>query len=186
MSEKRLSYDLAEEMLATLEAEFKPSLVASQAARSMQGGGHEAAAATLARVGRAWMRRVRELGEQYPGQTYLNIKAAVAETGDYFFPHVPQRFLEIAYLGAFGLRAAEVLQNNRAALVHRMSGCALYQEIEARCGPEAARLMLCSHFCRAGLYTLYERLGLQVTVAQEATQAQSGHCLFAARPHGSP
>lgn len=182
------SYELDEGMLDQLAAEFGHDKVAERYAEALGGGvagAEEKAAEVFGDLGQAWMERSLELGERHPDRTYEIIRQAAEETGKYFFPHVPQRFVEIAYLGLLPISEVDVLQNNAKALVHRVEQCAVYGSVQKLCGEEVARTMACRHLCGVGLRTLYEKLRLAVDVEQKATTAAAGHCLFAATPRAT-
>lgn len=184
-SQEVLSYDLDEGMLDQLAAEFDYRKLVERYRAALGAGGRDpedVAAEVFGEFGQGWMERSLELGEERPDRTYELIKQAAQETGTYLFPHVAQRFLEIACLGLLPIAEVDIVQNNAKALAHRVEECAVYNAIREQCGEGAARRMGCRHLCLEGLRILYEKLKLKVSVDHKTTMAQDGHCLFVATP----
>lgn len=182
-SQPRLSYDLHEEVLSTLAQEFSPSRVADEFVAALQrsrGGALEKVASQVfGDFGRQWMKRSLELGEQFSDATYETLKQVMEKTGTMRFPLVPQRFVEIAYLGVLSLAAIKVVQNNGQKLAYRLPQCDIYQALAEKAG-EAARLLPCQHACLSALETLFAQLDMPVKIEMEARLTQEGYCQFAA------
>jgi hypothetical protein len=182
-SQPRLSYDLHEEMLSTLAQEFSPFRVADEFVAALQRSGsgdpQQAASQVFGDFGRRWMKRSLELGEQFTDATYEALKRVIDKTGAMRFPLVPQRFVEIAYLGVLSLPAIKVVQNNGERLVYRLPQCDIYQALTEKAG-DAARPLPCQHACLSALETLFAQLDIPVEIEMEARLPQEGYCQFAA------
>ena len=57
------------------------------------------------------------------------------------WPHVPQRFVEIAYLGTQQFPKLSIVLNNQHTLAYRVPKCLLYNTIREKSGVEVANLM---------------------------------------------
>ncbi len=182
-SQPKLSYDLNEEMLGTLAQEFSPARVVGEFAvalqRSGSGESEKAASQVFGDFGKQWMKRTLELGEQFSDATYEKLKQVMEQTGAMRFPLVPQRFVEIAYLGVLSLPAIKVVQNNGEKLIYRLPQCDIYQAITEKAG-DAAHLLPCRHACLSALETLFAQLDMPVKTEIEARMPQEGYCQFAA------
>ena len=181
-----LSHDLSEEMVAKLGQDCAPQpAIAAFAARLA--GRSDAAAVEVAgqevfgAYGARLMRRTLELGEQYTDQTYEILKAAAKKTGYLHFPHVAQRFLEIAYLATQPVSTVDIVENNHYRLVNRMGPyCVLYKGVKESCGDAVAAEMPCRHACLGAMQSLYDALRLDVAVTQEALMSKDEQCRFVA------
>lgn len=182
-----LSHDLNEEMIAKLGQECPPEPVVAAFAAKIKANSAAAAKDVFGAYGSRLMQRALELGEEYPDQTYEVLKAAAKKTGRLYFPHVAQRFLEIAYLATQPIATVDIVENNHYRLVNRMGPfCAVYKTIKQACGDDVAATVPCRHACLSALNGLYEALKLDVAVTQEAEMGKDGQCRFAAsnnRPH---
>jgi hypothetical protein len=97
-----------------------------------------------------------------------------------YFPLVPQRFVEIAYLGVMSFLSLSVVQNNSERLAYKLTTCDIYENIEQRCGSDVASLLPCRYACLSALNTLFQDLNIKVTIDMEATMAKNGYCQFCA------
>jgi len=176
------SFDLDDHMLRLLREEFDPVKLAETLAVSIggkQGGAlEEIGERVFSEYGRELMKRSIKLGEEYPDRTYEVLKEAVQQTGQWFFPLVPQRFLEIAYLATQRFSALPVVENLRRRLVYRIDDCAVFKATGERCGRKAADLMLCSHACLGALNALCQGLNLNASAIMPARMNREGFCEF--------
>ena len=183
MSE-RLSYDLNVDMLNTIEKEFDVKKLVEKFAQDIAGKGKKeiesVAKRTFGEYGKNFMKRTLELGENYTDQTYEILKAAIKKTGSLKFPHVPQRFIEIAYLSIQPFRELNVVENNQYRFIFRIDNCSIFNALKETCG-EVAKQMPCKHACLTALETLYKDLDLKASVGMDASMAEDGHCQFAAK-----
>jgi hypothetical protein len=181
------SFDLNEDMLKLIRDEFDVEVIASKFAEAISGK----AKSEVEKIGKEifedygenWMRKTMQLGEEYSDRTIELIKEAVDSTGTQFllFPHVPQRFLEIAYLSTQEypkFLKLPVILNNKDELAYRVPGCFLFNKIKEKCGDEVAGLMTCQNSCLKALETLSKDLELDVVINMAAATAKDGYCQF--------
>ena len=182
---KTYSFDLNEDMMNLLRQELDPQPVVARFAEAIAGKKAEeidkVAQDVLTGYGERWMKKVLQVGEEYPDRTYEVLKEVIDETGESFFPHVPQRFLEIAYLSIQPLRQLPILENYGQILWYRVPNCSLFQLIKEKCGAEVAGLMSCRYGCLQALATLQQDLDLDVITEMKAATAKDGHCEFSMR-----
>ena len=184
MSE-RLSYDLNVDMLNTIEKEFDVKKLVEKFAHDIAGKGkreiESVAKRTFGEYGENFMKRTLELGEKYTDQTYEILKAAIKKTDSLRFPHVPQRFIEIAYLSIQPFRELNVVENNQYLFIFRIDNCSIFNALKEACGEEVANQMPCKHVCLTASETLYKDLDLKASVGMDTSMAEDGYCQFAAR-----
>ena len=177
------SYDLDEDMLVLLREEFDPSKQVERFAVAIEGKQgrelEEIGARVFSEYGRDWMRRSIQLGEEYPDRTYEVLKGAIEQTGQLFFPLVPQRFVEIAYLSTQQFLALPIVENLSQRLVYRITDCHIFNTIRERCGEKVANLMVCRNACLGALNTLCQELNLDVSSKMDARMTEEGFCQFA-------
>ena len=178
------SFDLSEEILDLLAKELAPESVVEELAKQFSGVKAQERAGIGQRVfdqyGRRWMKRSIELGEEYSDRTYEAMKQVARETGLFAFPHIPQRFFEIAYMGIQPIPFLKIVVNNQQQLQYRLTKCAIYDLVQEKCGPETAAELHCKHACLAAGETLFDRLGMKADFRQVATIPADGRCDFLA------
>ena len=177
------SYNLNEEMIAKVAEEFAPEEVAARLAQVIQEKPREeiaeSARVMFSEFGQRWIRRCYQLGEEYPDRTYEVIRESVDRTGEFVFPFIGQRAIEIAYLATQDLYTIPVEENNRNRLVYRVDDCRYYEAITAKNGPEIAKLLTCRHGCLAAAETVFEDLDQKVTAEMLSEMPLDGCCRFA-------
>ena len=180
---KPYSFDLNEEMLRLIREEFDPPKLAKNLAAAISDKKPEEiekeGGEVFSRYGRELMRKAVQLGEEYPDRTYEVVKAAVDATGEYFFPWVAERFIEIAYLGTQQFLTLPVIQNSFPRLVYKVVDCYTFKSVKAECGEEVANMLLCKNACLTALDTLRQDLNLDVAIAMEGEMTKEGFCQFA-------
>ena len=178
------SFDLNEDMVKLIREEFGPELVADKLADAVKGKAkgevEKIGKALFEELGEAWMRKTMQLGEEYSDRTIEVIKESVNRQGNQFmlWPHVPQRFMEIAYLSTQEFLKVPVTLNNRWDLDYRIPKCALFNKIKEKCGDEVANLMTCKNYCLSALETLYKDLEMDTVTNMTAETAKDGYCDF--------
>ena len=183
IQKKEYSFELHEGMLDIIGREFGAEEIARRFYDAMQGK----SAADLSELGERfftgygekWGHRSIELGETYMDRTYEIMKEALDQTGTPIFPLVPQRFIEIAYLGVQDSATLPIIENNSKRLIFRVEDCKTYREIIRNCGEETARLMPCRHGCLALCRAILT--DLEIEGASEEITAQipgQGYCEF--------
>ena len=184
MSE-RLPYDLNVDMLNAIEKEFDVKKLVEKFAQDLAGIGKKeiesVAKRTFGEYGKNFMKRTLELGERYTDQTYEILKTAIKKTGSLKFPHVPQRFIEIAYLSIQPFRELNVVENNQYRFIFRIDNCSIFKALKETCGEEVAKQMPCKHACLTASETLYKDLDMKTSVSMDASMAENEYCQFAAK-----
>lgn len=187
MTEARtFSFELNTDMLRLLRQEFDVHKLVGRFAEAISGeemGDIEAIGRQIfEEYGREWIRRSLQLGEEYPDRTYEVLKAAIDKTGGYYrFALLPQRFLEIAYLGTQDIFTLPIVENNANRLIYRMVDCLTFKTMKERCGEAAANLLTCKHACLTAIETLHRDLDLDAIIDMEASMVKDGYCQFAIR-----
>jgi hypothetical protein len=184
---KPYSFDLNEDMIKLIREEFGAEGIVSKFADAVKGK----APAEVERIGKdifedygeKWMKRTMQLADEYPDRTIEVIKETVDRSGNQFlfFPHVPQRFIEIAYLSTQQLLKMPITLNNAYELAYRLPQCQLFNTIKEQCGGKIANLMTCQNACLKALETLRKDLELGAVITMVASTAKDGYCEFSMR-----
>jgi hypothetical protein len=181
---KPYSFDLNEDMVKIIREEFNADVVSSKLAEAIKGkvkGEVEKVASALFEdLGEKWMRRTIQLGEEYSDRTIEMILESVDRQGNQFmfWPHVPQRFVEIAYLSTQEFLKVPITLNNLEVLEYRIPQCALFGKIKEKCGDGVANLMTCKNYCLKALETLRREQELDAIINMAKTTAKDGYCEF--------
>ena len=102
----------------------------------------------------------------------------IDHTGELFFPIVPQRFIEIAYLSTQEFLKLRVIENWIERLIYQVPNCYMYRQLQEKCGEDIAKLMPCKNACLTGLETLFKDFDLDVTIGMDSETAKDGYCQF--------
>ena len=184
MTAQSLSYNLDEKMLKAIGEEFDPEKVTRQFAEALatedKGEIDKAGQEIFGNYGRELIRRSVELGERHTDATYEMLKKVMAKTDTLYFPMVPQRFVEIAYLSVMSFLALKVVENSGQKLAYRLAQCDIYNGLKEKAGNDVANLLPCRHGCLTALETLFHDLDIAVKVGMEAAMPKEGYCQFAA------
>ena len=178
------SFDLNADMVQLIRDEFNADVVAGKLAEAIKGKAkgevEKTASALFEELGESWMRRTMQLGEEYSDRTIEMVKESVDRQGNQFmlWPHVPQRFVEIAYLSTQEFLKMPVTLNNLEVLEYRIPQCALFNKIKEKCGDDVANLMTCKSYCLKALETLHRDLELDAIIDMAKSTAQDGYCEF--------
>jgi len=178
------SFELNEGMLGLIAKEFSIQQLINNLATAIAGKKAEEIEAIaqdiFTRYGVDWIRRSQQLGEEYPDRTYEVLKEAIDSTGgELWFPLLPQRFLEIAFLSIQDMEFLPIIENNPRRLVYRIEKCQVFQAIREGCGDEVAILLPCRHACLSACRTLFHDLDFPgVLIEMEGTTNQDGYCQF--------
>jgi len=178
-AEQSLSFDLDEGMIKQIEEEFGPEALR---AAIKQAGAKGVDDAFFAGFGRRWMERTLELGEAHGDRTYDALKAAAEKTGYLAFPFVPQRFIEIAYLGTQPIYTLPIVENSAFELVFKMPFCGYYKVIREELGDAVAGELHCREACLSACRLAFEQFGFAVDAKLEATMPADEYCQFSVRP----
>lgn len=184
---KPYSFDLNEDMIKLIREEFGAERIVSKFADAIK----EKAPGEVERIGKEifedygekWMKRTMQLSDEYSDRTIEVIKETVDRSGNQFlfFPHVPQRFVEIAYLSTQQLLKMPITLNNACEFAYRLPQCQLFNAIKEQCGDKIANLMTCQNACLKALETLRKDLELGAVITMVASTAKDGYCEFSMR-----
>ncbi len=183
---KPYSFDLHEDMVRLLHEEFNMQKLVERFAHAIAGKDKKEidriGKEIFKRYGRDWMKRTHQLGDEYPDRTYEVLLAAADRTGGYlFFPHVPQRFIEIAYLSTMHIRSLPIVEHSAHQLTYKMVDCWVFKTLAEKCGQDIAKLMLCQNACLAAAETLLQDLNIDGIVNMKASMVKDGYCQFTLR-----
>jgi hypothetical protein len=180
----RTSFELNEEMLHLIGREFDLGEIVGRFARAISGKEPE----EIESIGReifndygvALIKRSLQLGEQYPDRTYEVLRQAIDVIGgELWFPLVPQRFLEIAYLSTQDMEFLPVIENNPQRLVYRVPDCRMFATTREMCGEKVGNMLPCRHACLSTCRTLFHKLGYpEVRIEMTAGANKGGYCQF--------
>lgn len=181
---KPYSFDLNEDMVNLIREEFNADVVAGKLAEAIKGKAkgevEKVASALFEELGESWMRRTMQLGEEYSDRTIEVVLESVDRQGNQFmvWPHVPQRFIEIAYLSTQAFLKMPITLNNLEVLEYRIPQCALFNKIKEECGDDVANLMACKNYCLKALETLRRDLEMDAIIDMAKSTAKDGYCEF--------
>jgi hypothetical protein len=181
---KPYSFDINEDMIKLIRDEFNAEGIAAKLAEAINGK----APGEVEKIGKEifeeyginWIRRAMQLGEEYSDRTIEMVLETVDHNGEQFlfFPHVPQRIVEIANLSIQRFLHLPVTLNNQYALAYQIPQCQVFGQIKEKCGDEVANLMTCKNACLKALETMYQDLELDVVTEMIASTAKEGYCEF--------
>ena len=178
------SFDLNQDMVDMLRSEFNADVVSSRLAEAIKGKKKAdiaaAASAFFKEVGNAWMQKTIQLGDEYSDRTIEVVMESVDRQGSQFmvWPHVPQRFIEIAYLSTQAFLKVPITLNSLEALEYRIPQCALFGAIKEKCGDEVANMMTCKDYCLSALDTVCKHVEMEIITSMPKNTAADGYCEF--------
>jgi hypothetical protein len=178
------SFDLNEVMVEILRKEFGAQKVAEDFAKAVAGKKgpelEKAGAKFFEKYGKDWMKRAIQLGDEYPDRTYEVVKQSVDGKGNVFmfWPLLPQRCLEIAYLGTQDFLTLPMVESHYQRLIYKVVDCATFKNIKAKSGDAAANLMTCKNGCLTACQTMLQGLKLSATLNMDAAMVKDGYCQF--------
>ncbi|MFC1886167.1 hypothetical protein ACFLZM_03825 [Thermodesulfobacteriota bacterium] len=182
--QKKNTFDLDEGMIKTIGEEFNVQQIVDAFAEASKGkSGDEldkTASEVFGQYGKQLMKRVMELGEKHTDTTYETLKKAIEKTGSLYFPMVPQRFVEIAYLSTQPIYTLPIVQNNGEKLTYKLAMCDTYKSLKETCGKSAAESLPCKNACLGALETLFKDLNIDVAIGMDATMPEDDFCQFSA------
>lgn len=181
------SFDLNTDMLQLIREEFNAEGIAAKLAEAISGkpkGEVEKIGKNIfEEYGQNWMRKVMQLGEEYPDRTMEVVRESIDRDGNQFlvFPHIPQRYIEIAYLATQQWLKLPMTLNNQYALAYRVPQCLIFSQIKEKCGDEVANLMTCQNGCLKALDTISKDMDLDTVIEMTAATPKEGYCEFSMR-----
>ena len=176
-----LSFELDKTMLNMIKKEFDPKIIVEKFAHALTGKSKKESEnigrEIFTNYGTDWIRRTHQLGEEYPDRTYQVLREAIDKTGGYYrFGLVPQRFLEIAYLGIMEFSSLPITACYSKLLSYRVPSCTIYNELQEQCGEEIAKRMPCKEACLTALRVLHRDLDLDAITGMSAEMCKDGYC----------
>jgi hypothetical protein len=181
---KPYSFDLNEDMVPMIRKDFDPDKVSDALVAAVKGKSkaeaHKAAEAFFKEMGEKWMRKTIQLGDEYFDRTIEMVLETVDRQGKQFmiFPHVLQRYVEIAYLATQDFLKVPITLNNMEELSYRIPKCALYKKIGEKAGEDFAKLMTCKDYCLSALAVAQKQTNVDVLIDQPMETAKEGFCEF--------
>jgi len=181
---KPYSFDLNEDMVKTLRSEFNAEKVSGELMAVIKGKSQtdapKAAAAFFKEMGKKWMSRTIQLGDEYSDRTIEAVLESVDRQGKQFliFPHVLQRYVEIANLSNQETLKIAITLNNKDELAYRIPKCALYAKITEKAGPDFAKLMTCKNYCLTALETAQKKIEIDTILSMPFETAKDKFCEF--------
>ena len=181
---KPYSFDLNEDMLKIIRAEFGAEGIATKLAEATKGKTKGEIAKIGKKIfeeyGQNWMKRVMQLGEEYPDRTIEVVRETVDHEGNQFlvFPHLPQRLVEIAYLATQQTLKLPIVLNNQYEFAYRVPQCYIFSQIKEKCGDQVANLMTCQNGCLKALDTIAKDIELDAVITMAKATAKDGYCEF--------
>ncbi|MEE8398495.1 MAG: hypothetical protein V3S89_05790 [Desulfobacterales bacterium] len=179
------SFDLNADLITMIQEEFNAAAVCGKLKEAIgDKSGNDAVKAAeelFTGLGKQWMSKTIQLGEEYSDRTIEVVFETVDRNGEQFmiFPHVHQRFIEIAYLGTQDFMKLPMILNNMTDLAYRVPQCALFNKIKEDIGEECANQMTCKSYCLSALDTVKNHIDIDLLVNQTASTATDGYCQFA-------
>jgi len=181
---KPYSFDLNEDMLKIIRAEFGAEGIATKLAEATKGKAkgeiEKIGKGIFEEYGQNWIKRVMQLGEEYQDRTIEVVMETVDHEGNQFlaFPHVPQRLVEIAYLATQQALKMPMVLNNQYEFAYRVPQCYLFSQIKEKCGDDTANLMTCQNGCLKALDTIAKDMDLDTVINMAKATAKDGYCEF--------
>lgn len=185
---KPLSFDLDEGMLATLKQEFDVDKITTSFAEAISGKSSQESEAIGKKIfseyGQKWIRRARQLRDEFPDRTYETVIKAIEDTNGYYkFSLLPQSILEVAYLGAFDMQKLHIVENNYQRFTYMLEPdeCPVYDLLTKKCSKEVVGGLPCKHACLTLLETLHRDLELDAIISMVASMPKDSYCQFMAK-----
>ena len=184
---KPYSFDINQDMVDLLRGEYNADVVSSKLAEAIKGKPageiENIGSALFEELGESLMRKTIQLSEEYSDRTIEVVMESVDRQGNQFmlFPHLLQRYVEIAYLGTQEFLKVPITLNNLEVLEYRIPQCALFGKIKEKCGDEVANLMTCKNYCLNALETMRKDLKMDLVINMAKSTAKDGYCEFSMR-----
>ncbi|MDD5189482.1 MAG: hypothetical protein PHE50_00385 [Dehalococcoidales bacterium] len=181
---KPYSFDLNEDMVKMLRTEFNADKVSGELMEAIKGKSkHEApkvAEAFFKQMGARWMNRTIQLADEYSDRTIEMIMETVDRNCKQFliFPHVLQRYVEVANLANQDFLKLPITLDNMYELSYRVPKCALYAKITEKAGAEFAGLMTCKNYCLTALDVAQKKIEVDTLLTMPAETVKNKFCEF--------
>jgi len=184
---KPYSFDLNEDMVQMLKKDFSADIVIDGLMAAIAGKKGEAevkaAESFFKDMGEKWMRKTIQISDEYPDRTIEMVMETVDRHGKQFliFPHLHQRYVEVAYLALQDFLKVPITLNSAVELAYRIPRCTVYGKIKEKAGEDFAKKMTCGQLCMAGLATIQKQINVDVITQQLAKTTAEGFCEFSMR-----
>lgn len=184
---KPYSFDLNEDMISTLHKEFNAEKVSDELMKVIKGKDKTEAVKDaevfFKQMGTKWMSRTIQLADEYSDRTIEMVLESVDQQGRQFliFPHVLQRYVEIANLANQEFLKVPIVLNNKDELAYQIPKCALYTKIIEKSGIDFAQKMTCKNYCLAALEIAQKKVELEALLSMPSETAKNALCEFSIR-----
>ncbi len=179
---KNWTFDLADELVDAIKAEFDPAVAVAELAPKVAGKpvaeAKQIAEKFFADYGQRWMDRTIELGNVHRDRAYEALLAAVEKTGEMGFPFISERFVEIAYLSTQPIYSLPIVEATKKAFGFKLVFCDTLAALREKCGDELADQLPCRQACLTAGERAFTAHGFQVESSQEANLVSDEFCQF--------
>jgi len=176
-------YYIEPEFLNLLEQEFDIKSLIEKYASEMKDKGDnerdEIAQRIFGTYGNNLAKRILELDGKYKDRIGEVINQVATKTG-HIFPSVPQRLLEISFLGPRSDDEWSYKEVSHKHLTYLVKYCAINQALKAAMGEKEANLLPCRYVDTGTCTAFYEGLNLNVIFKMTAELPKNGFCRFSA------
>lgn len=174
-----VKYDfyISDELFQTIEKEFDGEAIAKKYAESKSTKDFE-------EYGKQLMKRTMELSnqEKYRDRTYEVLLESAKKTGELTFPHIAQRYIEIAYLSVHLMGVVQIEVNNAQELSFKVyeDECKIYQSLKNLISQEELKTLPCQAACLTTLKTVFDEMAFKVDLTMPEKMPENGNCFFRA------
>ena len=177
----KYKYNIDSEFLDILDKEFDikdpVERYASEAGGKEDYDKDEIAKRVFGDYGRNLAKRILELEGKYRDRVGEVIYNVAAKTG-HVFPSVPQRFLEISFLGPRSDDEWTYKEISHKKLIHIIKYCAINQLLKKVMGEKEANILPCRYVDIGTCTAFYEGLNLNVFFKMTGELPKDGFCRF--------
>jgi len=172
-------FDLDYNIIKTIEEEFNSEKLADKL-KNVDNGSLES---FFSEYGKELIERSLELGEKYPDRRYDVLKEAIEKTGSMKFPILPQRFVEIAYLGILPFKRLWISANTPKLFSYKIKECSIYEELK-KLDDDIVKNLPCKNMCFSLLERAFSEFGLDIDIEMESNFNENGECVFVVKNKG--
>lgn len=159
-----LSFELNEDMISGLNKEYSFAKLIDRL-KDIKENKIE----VLLNYGKELAGRVVQYSDEYPDRTYEILLDAVKQTGTGYFPLLPQRCLEIAYLSVNDMYELPIVESSKKKLIYKVENCRI-----SLCSDLS---LYCENACIGLAKAIIEHFKVQANISN--TKALSdGYCEF--------
>lgn len=166
-------FDLDYNLVKTIQEEFNPEKLGDKL-NDMDKNNLEP---FFSEYGEKLMDMSLDLGEKYSDRKYEVLKEAIEKTGSMKFPLLPQRFIEIAYLGIQPFKRLWLSANTPKLFSYKVNKCSIYEELK-NLGEDAIKDLPCKNMCFSLLKKAFSEFGLNIDIEMTSNFNDDGECVF--------